>query len=183
MSETADRADFERLLEFVRVERNFDFTGYKRSTLMRRTTKRMRELGIDGYAEYLDYLEASAEEFTRLFNTILINVTSFFRDEETWAHLRETVIPEVLTANRDGSVRVWSAGCASGEEPFSVAMLLAEAIGTEDLGWRVKIYATDIDDEALAEARRAQFSDRPRGRCRRSCSRATSSRTASATRS
>jgi two-component system CheB/CheR fusion protein len=160
MTETEDRADFERLLEFVRLERNFDFTGYKRSSLMRRTTKRMRELGFEGYAQYLDYLQANAEEFTRLFNTILINVTSFFRDEETWTYLRESVIPDVLTASRDGSVRVWSAGCASGEEPFSVAILLAEALGVEALGERVKIYATDVDDEALAEARRAEFSDR-----------------------
>jgi two-component system CheB/CheR fusion protein len=160
MAETDERADFERLLEFVRVERNFDFTRYKRSSLMRRTTKRMRELGIESYASYLDHLQANAEEFTRLFNTILINVTSFFRDEETWAYLRESIVPEVLTAGRDGSVRIWSAGCASGEEPFSVAILLAEAIGLEELGRRVKIYATDVDEEALTEARRGEFSDR-----------------------
>ena len=160
MAQTDERAEFERLLEFVRVERNFDFTGYKRSSLTRRTTKRMRELGIEGYANYLDYLQANAEEFTRLFNTVLINVTSFFRDDETWKYLRESVIPDLLSANRDGSIRVWSAGCASGEEPFSVAILLAEAMGVEELGKRVKIYATDVDDEALAEARRAEFSDR-----------------------
>src|SRR5215467_5544185 len=124
MAQTDERADFERLLEFVRVERNFDFTGYKRSSLTRRTTKRMRELGIEGYGNYLDYLQANAEEFTRLFNTVLINVTSFFRDEEAWKYLRESVVPDLLTANRDGSIRVWSAGCASGEEPFSMAILL-----------------------------------------------------------
>ena len=160
MAQTDDRAEFERLLEFVRVERNFDFTGYKRSSLTRRTDKRMRELGIEGYGNYLDYLQANAEEFTRLFNTILINVTSFFRDEDTWTYLRESVVPEVIGADRDGAIRVWSAGCASGEEPFSVAILLAEALGVDELGRRVKIYATDVDDEALADARRAEFSDR-----------------------
>jgi two-component system CheB/CheR fusion protein len=160
MAQTNDRAEFERLLEFVRVERNFDFTGYKRSSLTRRTEKRMRELGIEGYRNYLDYLQANAEEFTRLFNTILINVTSFFRDEETWTYLRESIVPQLMSANRNGSIRIWSAGCASGEEPFSIAILLAEALGVEELGRRVKIYATDVDDEALADARRAEFSDR-----------------------
>ena len=158
MTETADRTDFERLLEFVRTERNFDFTGYKRSSLQRRTTKRMRELGIEDYSAYLDYLQANTDEFTRLFNTILINVTSFFRDEETWAAVRETILPELLEGNR--AIRIWSAGCASGEEPFSIAMLLAEALGVAGMARRVKIYATDIDEEALAEARRAEFSDR-----------------------
>jgi two-component system CheB/CheR fusion protein len=137
MVQTDERAEFERLLEFVRVERNFDFTGYKRSSLTRRTDKRMRELGIESYASYLDYLQANADEFTRLFNTILINVTSFFRDEGTWTYLRESVVPDLLTPNRDGSIRVWSAGCASGEEPFSLAILLAEALGVEELSRRV----------------------------------------------
>jgi two-component system, chemotaxis family, CheB/CheR fusion protein len=160
MAQTDDRAEFERLLEFVRVERNFDFTGYKRSSLTRRTEKRMRELGIESFGNYLDYLQTNAEEFTRLFNTILINVTSFFRDDETWRYLRESIVPELLSASRNGAIRIWSAGCASGEEPFSVAILLAEAMGLEELGRRVKIYATDVDDEALADARRAEFSDR-----------------------
>ena len=122
MAQTDERVEFERLLEFVRFERNFDFTGHKRSSVTRRTDKRMHELGIEGYANYLDYLEADAEEFTRLFNTILINVTSFFRDEEMWEYLRESIVPELLLANRDRSIRIWSAGCASGEEPFSVAI-------------------------------------------------------------
>jgi len=77
-----------------------------------------------------------------------------------WEYLRESIVPELLLANRNRSIRIWSAGCASGEEPFSVAILLAEAMGVEDLGRRVKIYATDVDDEALGEARRADFSDR-----------------------
>jgi two-component system, chemotaxis family, CheB/CheR fusion protein len=158
MTETAERSDFERLLEFVRTERNFDFTGYKRSSLERRTTKRMQELGIERYADYLDYLQAETDEFNRLFNTILINVTSFFRDEETWAAIGETILPELL--ERDGQIRIWSAGCASGQEPFSIAMLLAERLGAEDVARRVKIYATDIDEEALTEARRAEYSDR-----------------------
>ena len=98
----------------------------------------MQELGIERYADYLDYLQAETDEFTRLFNTILINVTSFFRDEETWAAIGETVLPELL--ERDRQVRIWSAGCASGQEPFSIAMLLPR--GRRDqarsfsAGWR-----------------------------------------------
>jgi two-component system CheB/CheR fusion protein len=158
MAETVDAPDFERLLEFVRTERNFDFTGYKRSSLQRRTTKRMGELGIQTYGDYLDHLQANTDEFTRLFNTILINVTSFFRDEETWAAIADTIIPELVEGSRQ--IRVWSAGCASGEEAFSVAMLLAERLGVDGVSRRVKIYATDIDEEALTEARRAEFSER-----------------------
>ena len=160
MADTADQSDFERLLEFVRLERNFDFTGYKRSSLLRRTSKRMGELGMDSYDAYLDHVQADADEFTRLFNTLLINVTSFFRDEETWQYLREAVVPDVLVTDRTGPVRVWCAGCASGQEPFSVAMLLAEELGVDEVPRRVKIYATDIDEEALAEARRAEFPER-----------------------
>jgi two-component system CheB/CheR fusion protein len=149
---------FEQLLEFVRDERGFDYTGYRRPTLTRRFEKRMQTVGAADWDEYRTYLSEHPEEFVELFNTILINVTGFFRDAETWEVVANEVIPRLLDEREpDASLRVWSAGCASGEEPYTVAMLLAETLGEEGFRRRVKIYATDVDDDALAEAREASF--------------------------
>ena len=150
---------FEHLLEFVRDERGFDYTGYRRPTLMRRFEKRLQAVGAADWEAYRTYLSEHAEEFVELFNTILINVTGFFRDAETWEIIASEVIPRLLDERtEDAPLRVWSAGCASGEEPYTVAMLLAEALGEEGFRRRVKIYATDIDEDALAEAREAVYS-------------------------
>src|SRR4029453_2634052 len=151
--------DFEALLLYLKEARGFDFTGYKRSSLMRRVERRMTQAGLHDYAEYLDHLQVHPEEFTALFNTILINVTGFFRDPETWAALSGDVLPRILNEH-DGPFRVWSAGCASGEEAYTLAIMLAEAIGLEPFRKRVKIYATDVDDEGLAHARQAVYSAR-----------------------
>ena len=152
--------DFEALLEFLKEERGFDFTGYKRASLMRRVERRMAEVGVASFEEFRDHLMVHPEAFTSLFNTILINVTSFFRDREAWLHLLEQVLPAIL-ARRDGQpIRVWSAGCASGEEAYTLAIVLCEALGAEDFKTRVKIYATDVDEEALAVARLASYSER-----------------------
>jgi two-component system, chemotaxis family, CheB/CheR fusion protein len=152
---------FEALLEHVRLHRGFDFTGYKRSTLVRRVDRRMAQVGAGSYADYLDHLELHAEEFTALFNTILINVTGFFRDPEAWEHLQSGVLPALLAGKGPTApLRVWSAGCASGEEAYTLAMVLAEVLGLEEFRDRVKIYATDVDEEALAHARQGAFGDR-----------------------
>ena len=144
----------EDLLVFIRDARGFDFTGYKRSSLARRIRKRMQEAGIADYVDYRDQLESNAEEFGYLFNTILINVTGFFRDTETWAFLQREIMPELLADAEDGrEIRIWSAGCASGEEAYSLTIAFAEALGIEETAKRVKIYGTDVDDEALHDAR------------------------------
>ncbi|MCA1834936.1 MAG: protein-glutamate O-methyltransferase CheR, partial [Actinobacteria bacterium] len=154
-------ASFEALLLHLKENRGFDFTGYKRSSLTRRVDRRMAQVGVDGYAEYVDYLELHAEEFTTLFNTILINVTGFFRDPESWSYLRTEIIPNMLAAKApDEIIRVWSAGCASGEEAYTLAMILAETLGEEEFRTRVKVYATDVDEEALSYARHATYDER-----------------------
>ncbi|HET7228741.1 MAG TPA: protein-glutamate O-methyltransferase CheR, partial [Longimicrobium sp.] len=155
----AAEADFEALLEFIRDDRGFDFTGYKRSTLGRRVRKRMQEVRVDGFAEYQEYLTHHPGEFTALFNTILINVTGFFRDPEAWESLARGHLPRLLEKKAHGEVRVWSAACASGEETYTVAMLLCEALGTDRFYDQVKIYATDVDEEALLQARAARYAD------------------------
>ena len=151
--------EFEELLEYVKRSRGFDFTGYKRSSLQRRVSKRMQTLKLEHFSDYLDYLEVHPEEFVRLFNTILINVTAFFRDPSAWECLSTVVIPRIVADRRpQQAIRVWSAGCASGEEAYTLAMVLAEALGVEDFRQRVKIYATDADEEALGQARQASYS-------------------------
>jgi two-component system CheB/CheR fusion protein len=149
----------EALLEFLRRSRGVDFTGYKRTSLERRIQRRMDTVGCHAYSDYLDYLEVNPEEFEQLFETLLINVTEFFRDPPAWEHLRERVLPTLLEAKaRDEPVRVWSAGCASGQEAYTCAIVLAELMGLDAYRDRVKIYATDIDEDALAQARLAVYS-------------------------
>jgi two-component system, chemotaxis family, CheB/CheR fusion protein len=152
---------FEALLIYLKETRGFDFTGYKRTSLTRRVDRRMDQVGAADYVEYLDLLQVNADEFTALFNTILINVTSFFRDQDPWDYLRAEILPQLLQTRAASSpIRIWSAGCASGEEAYTLAMLLAELLGAEEFRQRVKIYATDIDEEGLNQARHATYGER-----------------------
>jgi two-component system CheB/CheR fusion protein len=158
MSAVSPDASFEALLEFMQQNRGFDFTGYKRPSLQRRVERRMQSLGIGDFGAYADYLQVHPDEFAQLFNAILINVTAFFRDAPAWDYLRERIVPGILARKSEHeAVRVWSAGCASGEEAYSVAILLAEAMGVEAFKERVKVYATDVDEDALNQARQASY--------------------------
>ena len=151
--------DFENLLQYLRINRGFDFTGYKRSTLMRRVTKQMETLNIDSFGNYQDYLEVHPDEFKNLFNTILINVTAFFRDSSAWDYLAKEIIPNIIKNKpKDELIRFWSAGCASGQEAYTLAIIVAEILGVEEFRQRVKIYATDVDEEALTQSRQASYS-------------------------
>jgi len=158
MNESEKNPAFEALLIFLRDNRGFDFTGYKRPSLMRRVRRRMEDVEIETFEQYHDYLEVHPDEFAYLFNTILINVTSFFRDQETWDYLAEEIVPQILEHNPDGQeIRVWSAGCAGGEEAYTLAILFAEALGIDEAVERLKIYATDVDEEALTQARQGGY--------------------------
>ena len=144
-------AQFEALIEYLRESRGVDFAGYKRASLMRRVAKRSQEVGIDNFGSYLDHLQVHADEFPILFDKILINVTEFFRDRPAWDYLAQNIVPRIIAKN--GHIRIWSTGTASGEEAYSAAMMFCEALGVEQFLRRVKIYATDIDEEALTRAR------------------------------
>ncbi|MGO9887381.1 MAG: CheR family methyltransferase, partial [Solirubrobacteraceae bacterium] len=157
---SASRADttLDALLEFVKETRGFDFTGYKRSTIQRRVAKRMAAVGAERYDDYVDFLELHSEEFPELFNTLLINTTGFFRDPQTWDYVDAQIVPQLLAARApDSPIRVWCAGCASGEEPYTVAMVLARVMGDAGFRERVKIYATDVDEDALDQARHGAY--------------------------
>ena len=148
---------FEELLRFLQETRGFDFRGYKRPSLMRRVARRLQTLRIDSFEAYRDYLKAHPDEFAVLFNTILINVTAFFRDPPAWEVLASEVLPRILAKGGHAPVRIWSAGCASGEEAYSAAILLCERMGEAAFRERAKIYATDADEEALQQARAGVF--------------------------
>jgi two-component system CheB/CheR fusion protein len=153
--------EFDELLLMLKETRGFDFTGYKRSTLMRRIRRRMDARALTSLGEYRDYLELEPEEFSRLFDSLLINVTGFFRDPPAWQALREEILPDLLSAkSARRPLRVWSAGCATGEEAYTLAIVLVETMGLEDFISRVKIYATDLDEDALAEARTGVYTER-----------------------
>ena len=161
MNNSNEDSAFEELLEHIRQERGFDFTGYKRASLRRRVTKQMHSHNIESFGDYLDYLQVHPEEFLPLFNTILINVTAFFRDASAWKYLENNTLPRLLNQKSSGEIfRAWCAGCASGEEAYSLAMLLAETLEMEQFRQRVKIYATDVDEEALTQARHASYTSK-----------------------
>jgi two-component system, chemotaxis family, CheB/CheR fusion protein len=147
------------LIEHVYRARGFDLSSYKPSTLRRRLDKRLQALNLGSDAEYLDHLQVHPDEFPRLFDTVLINVTDFRRDGSAWDLFENKLLPELLAEKApDEAIRVWSAGCSTGQEAYTVAMILHGQLGDESFQRRVKIYGTDIDEEALATARQATYS-------------------------
>src|SRR5215208_7022835 len=158
MTSARPNIELEDLLDLLKESRGFDFTGYKRASLTRRVRKRMQTAKVDTYAEYVEVLQRDPTEFDRLFNTVLINVTTFFRDGVPWQFLSEEIVPRILERKGpDEQIRVWSAGCATGQEAYTLAIVLAESIGVDQFLKRVKIYATDLDDDALSYARHGSY--------------------------
>lgn len=139
-------------LLMAKIERRgLSVTSYKQPCLRRRLAVRMRARGVHTFGDYATLLDRVPEEFDLLLDALTINVTKFFRNPETYAVLRERVVPEL--AAHVGPVAVWSAGSATGEEPYSLAILFAEAAGRA----RVRIDATDLDPGALAFLQRAEY--------------------------
>src|SRR5437764_10415736 len=109
-----------------------DLRGYKHTTLERRIKRRMSELNLASYGDYFEYVRKNAREPATLLSKVLINVTEFFRDPPAWEFLRAQVLPQLTKAMKPGdSFRAWTAGCATGEEAYSVALLLAEHFGAK----------------------------------------------------
>lgn len=152
--------DLVRLTGKLLHERAVDFRGYKPASLTRRVRRRIDAVKCPDIGSYLLYLDEHPDEYPRLIDSILINVTEFFRDPAAWEVLRSEILPRIMAEKQPGDeVRIWSAGCATGEEPYSLAISLAEMLGPRISEYDVKVYATDIDDDALTTARRAEFSD------------------------
>ncbi len=118
----------------------------------------MQDVKVESFPDYRLLLEATPTEFGHLFDTILINVTAFFRDPSVWEYIRQEIVPRVIEARGSADpIRIWTTGCSTGEEAYSVAMVFADALGDDDFKQRVKIYATDVDDGALQIGRHAIY--------------------------
>jgi two-component system CheB/CheR fusion protein len=159
------RPDDERLLraflDQLRERSGIDFGSYKRATILRRLQRRMVATGAPKLRDYIHHVQSNPEEYTRLTASFLIKVTEFFRDGDLFDELRDTVIPKLIAdaRERDRELRVWSAGCATGEEAYSLAMLIADALGDELDSFNVRIFATDVDGDAITFARRGVYAE------------------------
>ena len=150
--------DLRELLEKLSAQYNFDLREYKEVSLVRRIRARMTQVRAESVSAYSRLLDENAGEHVALINTILINVTGFFRDSEAWKVLAEHVVPRLVEDAADSrSLRIWSTGCSSGEEAYSIAILLAERLGAHAENYTIKIYGTDVDEEALTAARQAVY--------------------------
>jgi two-component system CheB/CheR fusion protein len=154
-----ERQEFAALLERIRERSGIDFSTYKPATINRRLRGRMGATGHASLAGYAKQLETDPEEYARLISSLLIKVTEFFRDPKVFQYLRDNVLPALIEdARQDGrQLRVWSAGCATGEEAYSLAITVSEAIGDDDGPVDVRVFATDIDRDAIAFARRGMY--------------------------
>jgi chemotaxis protein methyltransferase CheR len=165
----SEDTEFQALLAKISAERDFRCASYKEKCLRRRIGVRLRARGIQGYGEYARLLDGDAREYEKLLDTLTINVTKLFRNWETYARLAECVISPLWRAwsplarsSPTSSLNVWSAGCSSGEEPYSLAVLLhqhALQVSEPDRLARVCVLGTDIDRESLVRAARGTFLD------------------------
>ena len=153
---------FSFLKRRILLDRGLDCEQYKENYLKRRIGVRLRATGAKDYLDYVRVLRTDPEEYSRLLDEMTINVTQFFRDEDVFQQLSASVIPELIDEKRvrgGRSLRVWCAGCASGEEPYSVAILIHRALNDEISRWNVRVLGSDLDEKSLATARRAVYAE------------------------
>jgi two-component system CheB/CheR fusion protein len=151
--------EFAALLDRIRERSGIDFATYKTATIIRRLRGRMNATGHTSLGAYASLTETDAEEYARLISSLLIKVTEYFRDPKVFQHLRDHTLPTLIEdARRNGrQLRVWSAGCSTGEEAYSLAITLMEALGDSSGAVDVRVFATDIDGAAIAFARRGLY--------------------------
>ncbi len=152
--DSADSQELAQIISLLRESGASDFRNYKEATLLRRTRRRMCLLYIDSIADYARLLRQNSGEVDALAKDLLISVTSFFRDQEAWDELAELVIPDIVSSkSNEDAVRVWIAGCATGEEAYTVAMLMMEELSAQHKTCILQVFASDVDKTALDEAR------------------------------
>jgi two-component system CheB/CheR fusion protein len=147
-----------KIFVLLRAQTGHDFSQYKPSTIHRRIDRRMTVQQIDSFDNYIKFLQKTPHEVEALFRDLLIGVTNFFRDPEAFQALEEQIIPKLFEGKPAGStVRVWSAGCSTGEEAYSLAILLVERMEALRQNYTLQVFATDIDNRAITKARAGQY--------------------------
>ncbi|MCK5539042.1 MAG: protein-glutamate O-methyltransferase CheR, partial [Bacteroidales bacterium] len=144
-----------KILSHLKEQRGFDFSGYRLSMLERRIQKRVYSINSKGLDDYYEYLKNHSEELEHLFDVLTINVSSFFRNCLAFELVSKMIIPEIFSTKikeNFNSLRIWSAGCSFGEEPYSMAILISELLEQEESTIQPTIFATDIDKKALKRA-------------------------------
>ncbi|MDJ0714518.1 MAG: chemotaxis protein CheB [Prochloraceae cyanobacterium] len=155
-----DRVKLKQIVGILTDEENIDFSYYKISTMSRRIYRRCSMTGFDAIEDYIAYLQESSEERKLLQEDLLIGVTSFFRDPKAWEYLEKQIFPELIEQTKPSDqIRVWVTACATGEEAYSMAILLDEAIQKSGKSVNLKIFATDIDTAALEKASKGVYSE------------------------
>ena len=154
-----EKVALEGFLEVLRERHGLDFKSYKTPTILRRLKRRMIATGSASIEEYAAYVEGYPDEYRTLISTFLINVTEFFRDPELFDYLKEEILPRLITDAQETNrqLRIWSAGCATGEEAYSLAMLVSEVLGGDAGLFNVRIFATDVDEDAVNFARQGIY--------------------------
>lgn len=158
----SEEQGFSLLKRRIFHDRGLDCEQYKENYLKRRIAVRLRATGARDYLEYLRILRTDPAEYTILMNELTINVTQFFRDKDVYLKLRDEVLPGLVRAKAamgSRSLRIWSAGCASGEEPYSLAILVEETLGEDSGKWNVRVLGSDFDDKSLEHAREGTYED------------------------
>lgn len=153
---TDEEDNLRRILAHLRVRTGHDFSHYKRSTVMRRLLRRMQVSRMEGFEDYFAYLRDHAEEAQALLADLLISVTTFFRDSKAFESLAANVIPNLFRGDRN-PIRVWVAGCATGEEAYSIAMLLMEEAGKHESRPEIQVFGSDMDSRALNIGREGRY--------------------------
>jgi two-component system, chemotaxis family, CheB/CheR fusion protein len=152
--------EFSRILSLLKAETGVDFTHYKHSTIQRRILRRQALDRVESLADYVTYLEAHRPEVKKLYEDILINVTGFFREPEAFEALKGLVFPAITRErSADDPIRIWVPGCASGEEAYSIAITLLEFLGDTSANFPVQLFATDVDDRVINQARAGFYTE------------------------
>lgn len=154
-----EKRALERFLDGLKHRYGVDFTSYKTPTILRRLKRRLVATGAESIDGYATYLGDHPDELKQLVNTLLIKVTEFFRDPELFEYLRREVLPGLLAEAREEGrqLRIWSAGCATGEEAYTLAIMVSELLGSDAALSDVRIFATDVDEEAVDFARHGVY--------------------------
>jgi chemotaxis protein methyltransferase CheR len=153
-----DEKEFAELKAIIKRKIGFNCEDYKQPHLKRRLAVRLRATQSTSYKDYVQVLSKNAEEERQLKETLTVNVTELFRNPETYESVRNNVLPELVKYKGNNKViKVWSAGCSNGEEPYSIAILLNEYLGSSAKKYNLSIMATDIDDDSIGKAENAIF--------------------------